>query len=180
MPEPRATAPDRPTRGEALRLLSVRPLTCTELRKRLSSRGHPEDEIDEALERLRVEGYLDDAGLARHYIAVRAERRGHGRNRLVRELRGRGVSEGVAVTAWEQVVADGEIDPAALLSREVERRVGREGGRLEQAAYRRVYNTLLRAGFEASEIVSELRGHRVFEGSGRQAGSNGYDEDELD
>jgi len=179
MPDSRATSPDRPALAEALRQLGVRPLTLAEIRKRLSSRGYSRDEIDGAIERLVAEGFLDDAGLARHYIAVRAERRGHGRNRLVRELEGRGVPGEVASAAWERVVSDGEVDPAALLRREVERKIGRQAGPLEGPSYRRVYNALLRAGFDASEIVSELRPHRAVDGVGHSADPHGYDEDEL-
>lgn len=145
-----------------LRLLAARPLTVAELRRRLASRGHDEADVDAALERLARLGYLDDLRLARHYIVTRSRRLGHGRLRLTRELEARGAPPATVAEAWRAAVEDDEIDPGAILRDEVRRRVEQQGGALDRRAYRRVYNALLRAGFDASELAAELESHRRF------------------
>jgi len=153
--------PSRPIGAEALRLLAVRPLTRVELRRRLEQRGYAADEIEEQVERFEANGHLDDLALARHYIVSRSSRLGHGRARLLRELERRGVRAAVAAAAWEDVVETGELDPQAQLDKQIARRVARFEAGLDERAYRRVYNALLRAGFAPSGIVDGLRSHRA-------------------
>ena len=149
-------------REAALLLLARRPLTREELRLRLEDRGFGGEESAEALESLENDGLVDDHALALHYVVVRAERLGHGRERLVRELVERGVAEETAGRAWREALEQGRLEPERLLARQAGRRVEREGGRLDARAYRRVYNSLLRAGFEARSIRTQLEPYRDF------------------
>ena len=144
-----------------MRLLARRPHTESELKQRLSARGYAGDGVQRAIERARAAGYLDDAELALHFVVTRAERLGHGPARLRRELVRRGVDETLARGAVERAIAAGDLDPRALLRRRVETLVGRTAGRFDRRAYGRVYNALLRAGFDADAILSELRPFRI-------------------
>lgn len=161
----------------ALRLLSRRPRTVLELRHALAEGGHDTGEIDAALDALLDEGKLDDGELALHYILVRTDRLGHGRDRLLRELEARGVDEDVAGKAWQSAVDEYGVDPARLLARQAQRQLNRCGGRLGPAAYRRVYNALLRAGFGAYDVRKELEPYRAFDDD---AGESGIDEADHD
>ena len=68
---------------DALTLLAHKPLTESEVRVRLASRGHAAESVHATIERLRDAGYVDDQRLALHFIATRASRLGHGPGRLI-------------------------------------------------------------------------------------------------
>ncbi len=145
----------------ALALVSRRPLTRAEVRKKLVAGGCEPSDAEAAVERLTASGVLDDAKLASHYLLTRTERLGHGRERLVGELVRRGVDAGVAERAWDEVVGAGDLDPKALLAREAARRAAAEGGALDRRGYARVYNALLRAGFEPGDVEAALERYRA-------------------
>jgi regulatory protein len=146
--------------SRALSLLARKPLTEHELRRLLTDRRHSEAAVNGAVRRLRNNGYLNDRELALHYILARTERLGHGPERLLRELEKRGVDREVAEAAWADAVADHGLECDPLLRREAMRRIERCGGSLGVADYRRVYNALLRAGFDAFAIRSVLDDYR--------------------
>jgi regulatory protein len=151
-----ASPPDRSAFSDALRRIARRPRTRREVEEHLRRAGYPVAEIDTAVERLVRDRYLDDLELGLHYVATRAVRKGHGRARLVRELEGRGVEPETAREAWRRAVESGEVDPEAILRREVEKRVPRSAGRLDRRSYTRVYNALLRLGHEPGTIREAL------------------------
>jgi regulatory protein len=158
--------------GEALQLLARRPLTAAELRARLESRGHPPSAVERAVARLERAGHLDDCRLAAHFIVARAERLGHGPRRLVEDLKRRGLTEEEAEAAWRAAVERGDVDPDRLLRREIRRRVGGSAARLDRRHFRRVYNALLRAGFEASRIEEQLAPLRAAAGAADEVGDD--------
>jgi len=142
--------------SEALRRLARRPFTCREVEDHLRRAGFPDGEIDDAIERLRADRYLDDLELGLHYVTARGVRKGHGRARLVRELEGRGVAPEVAREAWRLAVDSGDVDPSEILRHEVEKRMPQGVGRIDRRAYARVYNALLRLGHEPGPIREAL------------------------
>ncbi len=145
----------------ALALVERKPLTRAEVRKKLVGEGFDPGEAEAAVERLAASGVLDDARLASHYLSTRTERLGHGRGRLIAELVRRGVEPEVAERAWEEIVGTGDLDPRALLDREASRRAAAEGGALDRRGYARVYNALLRAGFEPGDVEAALERYRA-------------------
>jgi regulatory protein len=155
--------PKRSAGADALRLLARRPLTTSELQERLKRLGHTEADIEATVTKLSNDGYLDDGALSLNYIVTRAERKYHGQSRLIRELEQRGVKRSLAQQAWLQAVDNGDVEPDVLLVRAVERQLDRHGSPLDVRRYRRVYNALLRAGFDASRIIAELKSHRLDE-----------------
>jgi regulatory protein len=156
----RTTPARRSAHADALSLLARRPRTSQELDQELERRGHGREAIDEARRRVESDGYLDDAALALHFIGARANRLGHGPARLIGDLLRRGVSPEVAERAWQIAVEQGEVDPADLLRRAVVRRLkGR--AKLDSRAVARVYNALLRAGYDGLEVQRELEGYRA-------------------
>ena len=148
---------------EAVRYLTRRPMTVREIRDRLESSGHRDPDIREVLERLLADGSLNDQALASHYMAARMERLGHGPNRLIRELIRRGVEETVAQDALRTGLDAGDLDPERVLERELGRRIREET--VTPREYRRVYNAMLRAGFESFAIRRALDRYRRDPGS---------------
>ncbi len=149
------------TSDAALKFLARRPLTRQELESRLSDRGYPRDEIREVIDRLGASGYLDDRSLALDYLVTRAQRLGHGRTRLLEGLQRRGVSRRDAEEAWNRAVSDGDIDPDLLLRRRALKEINRQGGAIDARGYQRVYNALLRAGFDPDAVEARLERYRA-------------------
>ncbi|UVE95593.1 regulatory protein RecX [Dietzia sp. B32] len=79
--------------SSALRLLRHRPRSEHELRGRLLEKEHSADAVDEALDRVRAWGLLNDADFAEEWVRGRRKRRGRSRGALERELRDKGVAE---------------------------------------------------------------------------------------
>ncbi len=149
-----------PAVEEALGLISRKPRTVAELREALSGRDHAADAIDEAVAHLVERGWLDDLELATDFIVVRARRLGHGPRRLLGDLHRRGVDPHVARTAWDQAVSEGEVEVRTLLQRAIRRRLPGEAGPAETRRFARVYNALLRSGFDASDVDKEMEPYR--------------------
>jgi SOS response regulatory protein OraA/RecX len=143
----------------ALRWLTRRPLARAEIRKRLVAKGFGDEEIERTVQELIAERLLDDDGLAFDYIVLRAARMRHGRGRLLRDLERRGIDSAVAERAYQRAVELGDLDPESLLHDAVAARLKRER-ELTDAAWRRVYNALLRAGFPAADLYAELKRQR--------------------
>src|SRR5207248_8204033 len=69
-----------------------------ELRRKLALKELPGDAIDETVERLRLEKWLDDERFAAAFVRMRV-RKGIGRLRIRRELTAAGVSADIASAA---------------------------------------------------------------------------------
>jgi len=138
----------------AVALLARRPHTEAELRRALAAAGFPDEAIEATLARLRDRGYVGDHALAVQYIVSRAERLGHAPARLAAELRARGVSEEVLREAEREARELHGIDALQLVRREVGRRGAGRGADPRRNA--RVYNALLRAGYEADLLRAVL------------------------
>jgi len=78
----RAAAPPPSAYQRALRRLARRDHSVAELRRALLERGHDAVEVEAALERLRGERYLDDAGFAERFARSRLAPKGPGRLRV--------------------------------------------------------------------------------------------------
>ena len=148
---------------DAIGMLGRRPLTASELRSRLTDRGHDERAVEQACARVHEAGFLDDRRLAYEFIVLRGPRLGHGRQRLLRELARRGVASELAEAAWRQAVEQGDLDPELLLRRKLERQLRGARRLTTERDYVRVYNALRRAGFDEGPIRRELAPYRAFD-----------------
>jgi len=153
--DPPRAAVRESTYDDAVELLARRPLSEAELRERLDGRAHDPDDVERVVERLRAASYLDDERLALDLILFRS-RKGHGPERTSEEIRRRGVGEEAIRRAWEAAARDYDIDPREILRLRVRRHLQKEAQPLDQRQLRRVYNALLRAGFAATDVRSEL------------------------
>ncbi|MGK2859351.1 MAG: regulatory protein RecX [Thermoanaerobaculia bacterium] len=143
----------------ALRLLNYRFRSERELRRRLREKEFPDEAIDATIEKLRGEGWIDDARFAVHY-ALSLLRKKKGRRRIEADLREFGVDAAVArqaiAEAGEDLPEEAAID--ALLARKassLERRLGPgflddETGRKKLAAY------LFSQGYDAPAVFAAI------------------------
>lgn len=147
-------APDGPSAyDQAVKLLARRAHFRRELEVKLRRRSHEDDAVEDALDRLEEQGYLDDAEASRAWLRPRLERGGWGRARLLAELTSRGVDHGVASAILDELLPDDDLEAAR---REAERYRSRRSSADATAVARR----LERRGFSGASIrrvVEELR-----------------------
>lgn len=84
--------PRRSAMDDAGYLLQARLRSEAELRQRLRDKGHPPADIDDAVNRLKRLGFVDDERFAAAYVRDGANLKRRGRYRLRQELHQRGVS----------------------------------------------------------------------------------------
>ena len=137
----------------AAKLLAAKQRSVEELREKLSTtRGASKAMVDEAIERLREYGYLDDAKFAQSYASLRLRERPIGRRRLERDLWLKKVDKKAAESALNEVFESTPEDE--LIERAIAKRIRLRGkpGTREEA--KKLFDHLLRQGFEF-ELVSE-------------------------
>lgn len=139
----------------ALRALMRRAHSIHEMKEYLARRAEDKESIGQVIARLREQNYLDDAKFSLNYARQHAQSRAQGRFRIARELRARGVPDQHIEAALDAVFA--ETDHAALVRKRLERLLGRVRGPLDQRKIASAYRSLLRAGFPAGLIRTELR-----------------------
>src|SRR5690242_972354 len=86
----------------ALRVLGARAHSSGELRQKLARRAEHSSDIDAVLNKLKESGYLDDRRYAESYASARLENEGHGRARVLRDLRQRRVAPALAEKTVER------------------------------------------------------------------------------
>jgi regulatory protein len=142
-------------RSAALELISYRPRTESEVRRRLQQRGFGVEVVEGAISRMRELGYLDDESYVRAFVAERLRTRGHGPARLRADLLRRGASPALIDSALEAFVTRDDLQSAALrhatgrwtrLSREAD----------PQKRRKKLYDFLARRGFDFDMIREVL------------------------
>ncbi len=143
----------------AVNLLSYRPRSEQELRRRLKRRAIPEPLVDETVEKLRRQGYIDDAAYAQTWVASRNQASPRGKRLLAWELRAKGVAPETAQEAAQESADDDAAYRASL-------KKVRSLSSLESAEFRRrLSEFLVRRGFSwdvvrqtVDRVWSETRG----------------------
>ena len=132
---------------QALRFLSYRARSESEIRKNLSRHEIPESVIEETLERLRRDGLANDGQFARAWVDNRSTFRPRSRRMLELELRQKGLDE----EATRSALAD--VDDEALASEAAQKRISRLKS-LEWNDFRsKLSGFLARRGFSYSVIA---------------------------
>jgi len=142
----------------ALRLLSGRDYTVETLGRKLEQRGHPAEQVADALARLVAERFLDDRRYAERFINQCRECGRYVGYRLRQELKRRGVPAEVAAELLVDPLEKGEAFALArqLISR---RYAGFDPVTSGDRDRRRVIGFLQRRGF-GGEIIRQLLDRR--------------------
>jgi regulatory protein len=152
VPKPASPLPSGSPRAAAIRLLSRRDYTRAELGRRLIERGYDADAVDEALAALVSQKWLDDARVAAAHTRTASGVKGRGRRRIARELEARGVGRDIAREALGAISRE---DEEAAVRKFLSRK--RLGPKLTIEERRRLFQQLLRRGFDADVIVRVLK-----------------------
>lgn len=124
-PDPAASA----AYASALRSLAAREMSERELGLRLRRKGHDAEIVVTVVERLRVEGWVDDLRFACSFLRQAARSRPAAPRRLRAELERRGCSRTVVQEAFVRVSREFSLDEVALARSAASRRRGVEARR---------------------------------------------------
>ena len=142
----------------ALRVISVRALSAGEMRTRLRRRKAAPEIVESTMAKLREYGYLDDSTFAGAYASARKDNQGHGKERVLRDLRQRQVPSALAEAAVVETYAD--TDEVELIESYLNRKFRREklGDYLKEPAHlSSAFRRLRYAGFSASNSIRVLK-----------------------
>lgn len=140
---------------QALNFLNYRQRSQAEVRKNLQAHQVPDQVIASVLERLEVNGLVNDQSFAQIWVENRIEFRPRSKKALVRELRQRGLDDEIIDQAVEQIDEDQQAYQAAV-------KYLRKLNTDEWQEFRqRLTNYLLRRGFNFDVIKPVV--HKVWE-----------------
>lgn len=134
---------------DALSFLARSEHTRLRLALKLLKKGHPENALERALNRLEEAGYLSDRRFAETWLRSRAHRRTEGRIKLFAGLLSRGVPRETASEALDELFHDTDERVLCVIAMEKLTRLGKTGDTLTSA--------LLRKGFPLSLIRSCMK-----------------------
>jgi regulatory protein len=136
-------------------MLARRELSEAQIRQRLAKRGESRESIDEAVGRLKAERSIDDERVAGAIARTQAAGRNRGRRRVMQQIEAAGIDKSIAARAVDQVFQD--IDPDALLSASLEKRMRGRERIADDREFQRLFRYLSAQGFEADKILVHLR-----------------------
>ena len=136
-------------------MLARRELSEAQIRQRLAKRGESRESIDEAVGRLKAERSIDDERVAGAIARTQAAGRNRGRRRVMQQIEAAGIDKSIAARAVDQVFQD--IDPDALLSASLEKRMRGRERIADDREFQRLFRYLSAQGFEAEKILAHLR-----------------------
>lgn len=150
---PRKLASDAQLYTAALEALARRALSVHEMRVYLERRAQDPDSVRRILDRLKRENLLDDQSYALQFARMRTRTRLHGRYRIARDLRARGIPDRLIDSALAAL----ETDEGKMVRAVLARRLKVLRGPLDARRAASLYRSLLRAGFSADAVRQELR-----------------------
>lgn len=139
----------------ALRLLARRDLSEAQIRLRLARRQYEAGAVDDAIERLKANGGVDDVRVAAGIARIETDMRKRGRIRVRRQIEAAGISPDVAQQAVD--LAFGALDADALLAASLARRLRGRDHVADDREQARLYRYLLGQGFESDRVRAALR-----------------------
>lgn len=131
---------------KTLNLLSYRMRSEWELRDYLKRKKAPEEYVDKIINKLRINGYVNDEQFAKRWVENRRLLKSTSKRRLMQELR----QKRIATDIIDIVLADDETDEKQQLKELVEKKRGRYPDKLKLMQY------LARQGYNYDDIKSVL------------------------
>ena len=100
----------------ALRILSRRSNSRSELKHKLMSKGFSSNEVENVLEKLTDMGYLDDVRFAESWRDFRIQEKNMGRQRIKQEVFEKGVSNEIIHSCLEHISLEDEVATAMIVA----------------------------------------------------------------
>jgi len=127
--------------------------TASEISAALSRRGFGDDIVEEVVEDLVRQGYINDHHFAQVWVTSRSVHQLHGRLRLLRDLRLKGVPDEIAEPVLREALTEETEVSIAIKAAEKKRRTLRTSGAQRRDA---LYRHLRSKGFTAQVIKRAL------------------------
>jgi len=144
---------NKEARQRALRALGRRMHTVYEIRAVLSKRGFTDDVVESVVQELARQGYIDDLNFAQIWVASRSVNQLHGRLRLLKDLRQKGIPDAIIESVLRDSFPDEDEVAIARKAAEKKRRTMTAAGRATGAKSRdAVYRHLRSRGFTTRVI----------------------------
>lgn len=139
-----------------IRLLAVRSHSEAELKRKLGARKFAQEQIGAAIERARLEGYVNDGRFASEFALYGRDRKAWAPGRTRQELKQRGVADDLIEVTIREVFADLDLREQALqLAKARARRMSGD----TESNRRRLAGFLARRGYSVSvcrDVVDEV------------------------
>ena len=145
----------------ALRVLARRPHSVSELKTKLGRRANSPTDVTQTLAKLREYGLTNDRKFSEAFASARLQNQGHGRFRVLRDLRARRVAPEVAEDAISKTFKD--TDELELVQQYLDRKYrGRDLGAMlkDEKTLASVYRRLRLAGFSSANSLTVLRRYK--------------------
>lgn len=152
-----STGPKGSAYDAAVRYLGPRPHSVSEIRRHLRSKRFDDSAIDQAIDQLRAQRYIDDEAFARYWVEQRDKFRPKGERAIVSEL----LQKGVAREVIELVTGGREPGGEVTRAREAIRRpITRWLTLSEPDRKRKIHQYLAQRGF-SYDTIDEVIAHPV-------------------
>lgn len=152
---PPAGPPKGSAYDAAVRYLGPRPRSVSEIRRHLRTKRFDDPAIDQAIDQLRAQRYIDDEAFARYWVEQRDKFRPKGERAIVSEL----LQKGVAREVIELVTGDREAGGEVMRAREAIRRpITRWLTLSEPDRKRKIHQYLAQRGF-SYDTIDEVIAH---------------------
>ena len=138
----------------ALRFLAARSHSRAELRRKLfRSTTSSGEAVDEVLEQLEKQGYLNDEAFA-YQRALQQRHRYWGLHRIGGDLRSRGIDERIIVPVLQRV--DQQIPENSNLQKTIQRQLERSGAPENLSQLKKLYDRCVRLGYPGEQVRQQL------------------------
>jgi regulatory protein len=143
---------------DGLKMLGRRELSEQQVRQRLARKEYAQDEIDDAVARLRQERAINDQRVAEAIARTETGIRKRGKVRVRLQLQRAGIAKETARQALD-VVFDA-IDDDALLESSLKKRLRGRATIADDREFQRLFRYLVGQGFESDRVMQALRARR--------------------
>jgi regulatory protein len=143
---------------DGLKMLGRRELSEQQVRQRLARKEYPQDEIDDAVARLREERAIDDQRVAEAIARTETGIRKRGKVRVRMQLDRAGIAKETARQALDNVFE--AIDGDALLESSLRKRLHGRETIADDREFQRLFRYLVGQGFESDRVMQTLRTKR--------------------
>src|SRR3954454_20229683 len=143
---------------DGLKMLGRRELSEQQVRQRLARKAYPQDEIDEAVARLRDERAINDQRVAEAIARTETGIRKRGKVRVRLQLQRAGIGKDTAKQAVDAVFEG--IDDDALLESSLRKRLRGRETIADDREFQRLFRYLVGQGFESDKVMQALRAKR--------------------
>ena len=144
---------------DGLKMLARRELSEQQVRQRLARKDYGQDEIDDAIARLREERAINDRRVAETIVRTETGIRKRGRVRVRLQLERAGIATETARAAIDSVFD--AIDDDRLLESSLRKRLRGREAIADDREFARLFRYLIGQGFESDRVMNALKAYRM-------------------